>query len=62
MDALKKYIKVLKEQEKKINNSEEPIYIRCNKRANKPMLNILVCSKCKYKNKCVDFARAKVKK
>jgi len=62
MDALKKYIKALKEQDKEINSSEEPIYIRCNRRINKPMLNIMVCLKCKYRDKCIDFAKAKIRK
>jgi len=62
MDALKKYIKVLKEQDEIESDLKKSVYVRCNKRINKPLLNIEICLKCKYKDRCLEFAEAKFKK
>ena len=63
MDALINYINALKKkenEESKLREESKKIFIRCNKRINRPLLSIAICLQCMDKDKCLDFIKAKL--
>ena len=43
----------------KSKDVEKSIYIYCLRRKNQPRIHILICDKCKYRNKCANYQVAK---